>query len=39
MSDNPYHGREQTEAKHFLLKRYLQALAFKVLTGGFNEIT
>jgi three-Cys-motif partner protein len=26
-----YHGREQTEAKHFILRRYLQALAFKVL--------
>lgn len=28
---NPYAGREQTKAKHFILKRYLQALAFKVL--------
>jgi len=28
-----YSGREQTEAKHFILKRYLQALAFKVLHG------
>ncbi len=37
MSDNPYLGREQTEAKHYLLKRYLQALAFKVLT--FSDIT
>jgi hypothetical protein len=27
----PYSGREQTKAKHFILKRYLQALAFKVL--------
>lgn len=26
-----YSGREQTGAKHFILKRYLQALAFKVL--------
>jgi three-Cys-motif partner protein len=26
-----YEGREQTKAKHFILKRYLQALAFKVL--------
>jgi three-Cys-motif partner protein len=32
-----YSGREQTRAKHFILKRYLQALAFKVLT--FSEIT
>ena len=28
-----YSGREQTEAKHFILKHYLQALAFKVLRG------
>jgi three-Cys-motif partner protein len=28
---DPYFGREQTKAKHFILKRYLQALAFKVL--------
>jgi three-Cys-motif partner protein len=27
----PYVDREQTQAKHFILKRYLQALAFKVL--------
>lgn len=26
-----YSGREQTEAKHFILRRYLQELAFKVL--------
>jgi three-Cys-motif partner protein len=32
-----YSGREQTKAKHFILKRYLQALAFKVLT--FSDIT
>lgn len=30
---DPYSGREQTKAKHFILKRYLQALAFKVLTA------
>ncbi len=36
MSD-PYSGREQTKAKHFILRRYLQALAFKVLT--FSDIT
>ncbi|MEJ2431763.1 MAG: three-Cys-motif partner protein TcmP [Pseudolabrys sp.] len=29
---NPYSGREQTKAKHFILKSYLQALAFKALT-------
>jgi three-Cys-motif partner protein len=34
---NPYLDREQTEAKHFVLRRYLQALAFKVLT--FQNIT
>ena len=28
-----YHDREQTQAKHFILKRYLQELAFKVLRG------
>lgn len=33
----PYDGREQTQAKHFILKRYLQELAFKVLT--FQDIT
>jgi three-Cys-motif partner protein len=34
---DPYSDREQTEAKHFILRRYLQALAFKVLT--FQDIT
>jgi three-Cys-motif partner protein len=34
---DPYSGREQTKAKHFILKHYLQALAFKVLT--FSDIT
>jgi three-Cys-motif partner protein len=29
--DDPYVGREQTEAKHFILRGYLQELAFKVL--------
>jgi three-Cys-motif partner protein len=28
---DPYDGREQTKVKHFILKRYLQALAFKTL--------
>ena len=28
---NLYDGREQTKAKHFILKQYLQELAFKVL--------
>lgn len=30
--ETPYTGREQTKAKHFILRTYLQALAFKVLT-------
>jgi three-Cys-motif partner protein len=34
---DPYSGREQTKVKHFILKRYLQALAFKVLT--FSDLT
>jgi three-Cys-motif partner protein len=34
---DPYSGREQTKAKHFILKRYLEALAFKVL--NFSDIT
>jgi len=34
---DPYLGREQTRAKHFILKSYLQALAFKVLT--FSDVT
>jgi three-Cys-motif partner protein len=37
MSENDYHGREQTKAKHYILKRYLQALAFKVL--NFSDVT
>jgi three-Cys-motif partner protein len=34
---DPYSGREQTKAKHFILRHYLQELAFKVLT--FSDIT
>ena len=34
---DPYSGREPTKAKHYILKSYLQALAFKVLT--FQDIT
>jgi three-Cys-motif partner protein len=34
--NDPYVGREQTKAKHFILKKYLQALAFKVL--NFSDI-
>jgi three-Cys-motif partner protein len=35
--DTTYHDREQTLAKHFLLKSYLQALAFKILR--FSDLT
>src|SRR6266481_5203596 len=34
---NQYPSSEQTRAKHFILKSYLQALAFKVLT--FSDVT
>ncbi|ANL74251.1 methyltransferase domain-containing protein (plasmid) [Rhizobium phaseoli] len=33
-----YQGREQTEAKHFILRRYLQTLAFKTLHGGWSSL-
>ncbi|ANL47566.1 methyltransferase domain-containing protein [Rhizobium phaseoli] len=33
-----YHHREQTEAKHFILRKYLQTLAFKTLHGGWNYL-
>lgn len=34
-----YQDREQTEAKHFILKRYLQKLAFKTLLGGWSTLS
>ena len=34
---DPYSGREQTQAKHYILRQYLQALAYKVLR--FKDIT
>ena len=34
----PYKGREQTEVKHFILRRYLQTLTFKLLEGGRREL-
>lgn len=34
---DPYFGREQTKAKHFILKNYLEELAYKVLT--FSDVT
>ena len=39
--DDAYQGREQTKAKHFILRTYLQALAFKVLNGprGWSALT
>lgn len=33
-----YQDREQTEAKHFILRRYLQTLAFKTLHGGWSTV-
>jgi hypothetical protein len=36
---DPYAGRRQTEAKHFILKRYLQTLAFKILQGRIETLT
>lgn len=33
-----YQGREQTETKHFILKKYLQTLAFKTLHGGWSTL-
>ena len=35
---DPYSGREQTKAKHFILEQYLYALAFKVLSR-WDELT
>ncbi|KKB07142.1 hypothetical protein VE25_19085 [Devosia geojensis] len=34
-----YAGREQTFAKHFILEKYLQSLAFKLLLGGYPTLT
>jgi len=31
--DSDYHDREQTGAKHFILKNYLESLAYKVLSS------
>lgn len=38
MSD-AYAGREQTAAKHIILKKYLQRLSFKLLNGGYPTLT
>jgi three-Cys-motif partner protein len=37
--DNIYSEREQTLTKHFLLKRYLQTLVYKLSHGGQRSIT
>jgi three-Cys-motif partner protein len=37
--ESAYQDREQTAAKHFILKRYLQSLSFKVLHGGYDALT
>jgi three-Cys-motif partner protein len=34
---HPYSGREQTQVKHFILSRYLERLAFKILS--ISELT
>ena len=34
-----YQGREQTQAKHFILETYLKALAMKLLEGGYSRIS
>lgn len=34
-----YIGREQTLAKHFILEKYLQGVAFKVLQGGWPSLS
>lgn len=36
---DPYLGREQTSTKHFILRRYLQTLAFKTLMGGHRALS
>ncbi len=36
---DPYVGREQTKAKHFILRNYLQTLTFKLLSSAYNELT
>lgn len=37
--ENPYRGREQSQAKHFILKRYLSALAYKILGNNLDKLT
>src|SRR3954453_20503367 len=37
--NSPYIGREQTAAKHFILKSYLQTLTYKLFLGGHTALT
>jgi three-Cys-motif partner protein len=37
--ENVYDGREQTRAKHFILKKYLETLTFKLLQGSHSTLT
>jgi three-Cys-motif partner protein len=39
MMEAAYVGREQTQAKHFILRRYLQTLTYKLLGGGWTVLT
>jgi three-Cys-motif partner protein len=36
--NNAYRGRAQTEAKHFILKRYLQTLIYKLFASGYKHV-
>ncbi|MEH2485754.1 three-Cys-motif partner protein TcmP [Bradyrhizobium sp. AZCC 2230] len=39
METDPYFKREQTATKHFILRRYLQTLVYKLFLGGHREIS
>lgn len=36
--NDAYKGRAQTEAKHFILKRYLQTLIYKLFASGYKHV-
>src|SRR5437016_14324771 len=36
---DPYQGRTQTKAKHFILRRYLETLTYKLFASGYRELT
>jgi three-Cys-motif partner protein len=36
--ENAYLNREQTEAKHYILKNYLRTMANKIFEGGFDSL-